>query len=344
MTVLVFLSCCSKGTRSEDETQAPAHLSSAAVRAPVVSGSFYPSDPQELRTLVHSLLQSVREDPARTILHDPVEMILVPHAGYLFSGRTQAYAYAEIAGSHYDTVVLLGSPHRVLVNGASIYCGKGFRMPWGTVPVDRELSEALVKSSDLINGEQLPHLPEHSLEVQLPFLSAAVGNFAIVPILVMGDVKTLDTVAAAIFHEVGKISIKKKLLYVISSDLSHFPKKQDALRCDGEMMDAFLSLDAARLLRTEKEIMKRGVPNLACAMCGIDAAYVGLKIAAAIGIRKAVLLHRSVSSDAGIEGVSEERVVGYAAVALLSASPSTGFDFPLKRDERIFVELPKNFQ
>ena len=339
LTVLLFAPCCSKRAQSEDKKgyQEPSRF--AHVREPAVSGSFYPNDPQDLQALVHSLLHAAREDPGRTQIKDPVRMILVPHAGYVFSGRTQAYAYAELSRERYDTVLLIGSPHRVPVNGASVYCGDGFRMPWGIVPVDRELAEAIVRSSDLINGDELPHLLEHSLEVQLPFLNAVLESFSIVPILIMGDEKTLDEVADAVLRTVQEASPERKILYVISTDLSHFPKKGDAIRCDREMVDAFMSLDANRLLEKEYEIMKRGIPNLACTMCGIDAAYVGLKIAGAIGVRKAALLHMSVSSDAGIKGASEDRVVGYAAVALLSDSLSnTGNEFePLSKGEEEFL-------
>ncbi len=313
------------------------------VREPAVSGSFYPDDLKELDAMIESFLKKAVEDPRRVKVDTPIHLILVPHAGYVFSGRTAAYAYAEIMGEPYDTVVLIGPPHRVAVTGASVYCGKGFRIPFGVIPVDTALAKAIVRSSDIVNDDEHPHIPEHSLEVQLPFLHKVLGTFSIVPILVMGEEKTLDRVAAAILEGIKETHTpEKRILFVISTDLSHFPNSNDALKCDSEIVKAFMTLDTGNLLKTNDEIMKWGIPNLACAMCGLDATYVGIKIANAIGADNAVLLHMSTSSDAGIPGASEERVVGYASVAVTSAHTTPGiretstFE-PLMKEEQEFL-------
>ena len=91
------------------------------IRPPTVAGSFYPADAEELERLVDGLLKKAKKDLDDNILREHVLMILAPHAGYDFSGRTAAYAFAPIMGKEYDTVILLGSPHRVPVNGAAVY-------------------------------------------------------------------------------------------------------------------------------------------------------------------------------------------------------------------------------
>jgi len=345
---IIYLSNCSRKKSTEEEIKIQnlpevVHENLDQVREPAVSGSFYPDDPKELDAMIENFLKKAGEDPHRVKVDTPIHLILVPHAGYVFSGGTAAYAYIEITGEPYDTVVLIGPPHRVAVAGASVYCGKGFKIPFGVIPVDTELAQAIVRSSDIVNDDEYPHIPEHSIEVQLPFLHKILGIFSIVPILVMGEEKTLDRVAAAILEGIKDTHTpEKRILFVISTDLAHFPNYKDALKCDAEIVKAFMTLDAGNLLKTNDEIMKWGIPNLACAMCGLDAAYVGIKIANAIGADKAVLLHMSTSLDAGIPGGSEERVVGYASVAVTSAhtisrTHETSTFEPLMKEEQEFL-------
>jgi len=323
---IIFISNCSREKKPAEKDKArvlyePQEDITSSIREPTVAGTFYPDDPGVLDKMVEHFLSSAREDKSIRKINEPIAIILVPHAGYVVSGRTAAYAYALLEGRDYDIVVLIGSPHRADVHGASVYCGCGFRIPFGVIPVDTDLARAVVSSSELITDNELPHRYEHSLEVQLPFLEKVLDDFAIVPILVMGDAKTLDHIALAIFKAVSKAcGTGKSILYIVSTDLSHYPKKEDAVKCDSEILQAFLSLEGDTLLKTNDDIMKRGVYNLACAMCGLDAAYVGIKIANAAGANKAVILHRSVSSDAGIEGVSSEQVVGYASVAVTATA------------------------
>jgi AmmeMemoRadiSam system protein B len=103
---------------------------------------------------------------------------------------------------------------------------------------------------------------------------------------------------------------------VISTDLSHYPEKSVSIFCDAAILEAFCSLDCKRLLSVDRELMQQGTKNLLCTMCGLEAAYIGIRVARALSAERAVVLHRSVSSDALVEGVDETRVVGYAAVSV----------------------------
>ena len=139
----------------------------------------------------------------------------------------------------------------------------------------------------------------------------------------MGDQNTLNSVSHGIVKAVAEVTgTGRKVLYVISTDLSHFPEKNDALRSDFEILKAFCSLNGDILIQTDKNIMDRKIANLSCTMCGLDAAYVGIQIANAHKAERAIILNRSVSSDAGIKGVTEESVVGYASVAIIGMSES----------------------
>jgi len=291
--------------------------SGSVVREPAVAGGFYPADPAALDRQIEGFLKNVCEDKDRKLLDERPSIILVPHAGYIYSGQTAAYAFAALEKWTYDTVFLIGQPHRVTVYGASVYCGSGWRTPCGVVPVDTGLVKALVESSGLINDNAQPHRREHSLEVELPFLQKVLGDFSIVPMLVMGEPTVLDVITRSIIDTVSKhCGPDRSILYVISTDLSHYPKKTDAYTSDTAILRAFCSLDGMTLLKENIDILESGIPNLACTMCGLDAAYVGIRIANTIGADNAVVLHRGVSSDAGCEGATDDHVVGYAAVAV----------------------------
>ncbi len=288
-----------------------------AVRAAAVAGQFYPGEPAELKEFIGKLLAEAGRQTERLTGKERLLGLLVPHAGYVFSARTAAHAYAALEGRRYESVVIIGPPHTYPLSGASIYCCRGFATPLGVAAVDQELAEAIASSSEQIQCSAAPHLREHSIEVQLPFLQQALGSFRFVPILVMGPPEVLDAVALGIIQGIRRqYGEKGRVLFVISSDLAHYPDRKGALESDGEILEAFCSLDANELLRKDAELMGRGIGQLQCTMGGLDAAYVGLKIARAFGADRAILLHSSVSSDAGIPGASEDSVVGYGAVAV----------------------------
>jgi AmmeMemoRadiSam system protein B len=288
-----------------------------SIRIPAVAGSFYPADRGELERMIDGFLKQAKKDLDEKFSKESILMVFAPHAGYVFSGRTASYAFAPIMGRKYDTVVLIGSPHGVPVNGASVYCGNGFSTPLGIIPVNNELANTIVETIDLIYADDQPHIPEHSLEVELPFLKKVLGDFTIVPILVSGNRQQLDLVAQAITDSIRRSrGSTEGILFVISTDLSHYPKQEDAIRSDSEILDALCTLDTDTLVYKDNEIMGRGIQNLACTMCGLEAVYVGIQIANIIGAEKALLLHTSTSADAEVPGASADSVVGYGAVVI----------------------------
>jgi len=320
----------------EQHIPPPTEESPLRIRKPAVAGTFYPAEAADLEKMVKLFLS--KADKSKTRLSGSILEILVPHAGFVFSGQTAACCYAALEGIRYDTIILIGPPHRVPVSGGSVYCGDAFETPLGLVPVDTELANALARSSSLINRDETPHIQEHSLEVQLPFLQIVLGDFSIVPLLVMGDKESLDQIAQVLSSVVFS-QREKNTLFVISTDLAHFPKKQDAVASDRAILEAFASLDGEKLLAADREIMQRGIPNLVCTMCGIDAAYIGQKIAGGFRTSKAVILHTSVSSDTDMVQTSPERVVGYGAVAVTVSEEELK-----QRNSRIIEKLNKKEQ
>jgi AmmeMemoRadiSam system protein B/AmmeMemoRadiSam system protein A len=323
----------------QKKPQAASSVSFSGTRPPAAAGSFYPAEPAQLRAMVTGFLAHARQDSAQAPGDQRVVGILVPHAGYVFSGPTAAAAFKMLEGRQYDRVILLGPPHTMAVRGASVYCGLAFQTPLGNVPVDTTLARAIVHASPVMNDDPAPHAAEHSLEVELPFLQTVLENARIVPILVMGDSGTLDSVAKAIIDAVGKSSGGfSRTLLVVSSDLAHYPGAADAQAIDKEILAAFASLDAQKLLAVDRKIMGRNVANLACTMCGLDAAYVGLQVARAAGASAAQILDTRTSADAGVEGAGKESVVGYGSVVLTGpAGPAASLMAPLTDNEQAFL-------
>ncbi len=218
------------------------------IRKPAVAGTFYPADPIKLSKAIAEMF--ARSDkPALT--GRPLALI-VPHAGYTYSGLTAARAYKLLQGEEYDTVVLISPSHTVFFKGASVYTGDGYETPLGTVETDRRLAERIASINPSVYVSKMGHAVgaargEHALEVQLPFLQVVLGRFRLVAI-VMGDqeedtIRSLGETLAAALKDTNT-------LMVASTDLSHFHTEKEARRLDGAVREAVEKYDPDLLLRT----------------------------------------------------------------------------------------------
>ncbi|MBF0125759.1 MAG: AmmeMemoRadiSam system protein B [Magnetococcales bacterium] len=202
------------------------------VRAPAVAGMFYPGEAGELRNLVRTLLAQAPEVKA-----DPVAMV-VPHAGFIYSGRTAACAYKSLpaAPAHAPRrVFLLGPSHRVPLRGVSVGDYTAYGTPLGPVEVDQE-AVARLAARPHVSTDDAAHRLEHSLETQLPFLQETLVHFRIVPI-VYGD-----TSGQALAELLASCRRPDDLI-VVSTDLSHFHPYEEARLRDARSNEAVLSLD-----------------------------------------------------------------------------------------------------
>jgi len=200
-------------------------------RAAAVAGSFYPARPTELRDMVQGFLASVKTNaPA------PKAMI-VPHAGYIYSGAVAAAAYARLAPvrNTIKRVVLLGPAHRVAVNGLATVNTEAFDTPLGSVPIDRQAIEQCLSLPQVSVSDEA-HLYEHSLEVHLPFLQTCLESFTLVP-FVVGDTNEND-----VAEVLERLWGGEETLIVISSDLSHFHDYETANTMDRKTSQAIESL------------------------------------------------------------------------------------------------------
>ncbi len=206
-----------------------------AVRPPAVAGQFYPSNPRELARLVDGFLAAGAPLDAAGSQAVP-KALVVPHAGYVYSGPIAGLAYATLApaAQRIKRVVLLGPCHRVPVRGLALPGCGAMATPLGEVAVDAAAASGL----DHVVTRPDVHAEEHSIEVQLPFLQRALGEFSVVP-LAVGDAS-----AAEVAGVLEALWGGEETLIVISSDLSHYHRYDEARAIDEATIAAVLGLRA----------------------------------------------------------------------------------------------------
>lgn len=265
-----------------------------SLRPAAVAGMFYPAAPRELAGEVDDLLgHSAGADFAPGF----PKALIVPHAGYVYSGGIAAEAYDRLrpARGIVRRVVLLGPCHRVPVRGLALPGAAAFDTPLGRVPVDRSATEALAGLPQVVVSDAV-HAEEHALEVQLPFLQRVLGEFSLVP-LAVGSA-TASEVAAVI----EKLWGGEETLIVISSDLSHYHPYDEACAIDRATARAILEFDA-------------GIDHEQA--CGATPVAGLLLAARRRGLNIELLDLRNSGDTAGGRG----RVVGYGAFALWEGAP-----------------------
>lgn len=256
-------------------------------RDAAVAGYFYEADAGRLRHDVSQLLdtQEVNSDGMP-------EALIVPHAGYIYSGSTAACAYNCLLTDpdQLHRVLLIGPAHRVHVDGMAIPSVDAFTTPLGDVPLDRAGLE-LIASLPGVSILDEAHRQEHSLEVQLPFLQMVLNDFTLIPVVV--GAAAANRVAAVI----DAFAEDPHTLVVISSDLSHFLGYDEARRVDSQTCEAIL----------EKKTSLRG--KQACGAAAIN----GLMASDCVQNMQVKMLQACNSGDTAGQ---RDRVVGYAAFAL----------------------------
>lgn len=260
-----------------------------SIRPSAVAGSFYAYPRQALEKEVSLLLQEARP----TTRAEAPKAIIVPHAGYIYSGPTAAIAYASLSEVRdaIRRVVLLGPVHRVPVRGLALPGVDAFETPLGKVELDQD-AIALISNLPQVMVSAAAHALEHSLEVQLPFLQTVLGNFKLVPLAVG------DATPAEVASVLDKLWGGAETLIVISSDLSHFLPYYVAQSVDQETVQSILDL--------------RG-PISHEQACGGTPINGFLMTAERHHLRPQLLDYRN-SGDTGGE---KNRVVGYASFAFM---------------------------
>jgi AmmeMemoRadiSam system protein B len=255
-------------------------------RPPAVAGLFYPDDPYELRAVLSGYLDQSPDVPGRP------KAIIVPHAGYVYSGPIAAAAYRALAAvaSGIERVVLAGPSHRIPVPGIAVPDVAAFETPLGRIPLDRAMLDRLLTLPDVF-ATNLPHRLEHSLEVQLPFLQVTLPPFSLVP-LAVGEAKPESM--AAVFEACWG---GPETLIVVSSDLSHYRDYAGAQAVDG---------------RTVQAILERRDDLADEQACGCRVLNGFMRVARQRGLNVRALDVRNSGDTSG----DRSRVVGYGAFAI----------------------------
>lgn len=301
------------------------------VRPPSVAGSFYPGSPGDLRRLVGTLFAAAARLPRASSAEADGRVLpmglLVPHAGLVYSGIPAAAAWACLgpepggfgdSGGAAETaeppvVVLLGTNHRAAwLDGVGAWDAGAWTVPTGDVGVDGALAGDVAALGPPFVIDRDAHRGEHSLEVQLPLLMAVAPGARIVPLAVSAGTGRRAVEAGERLGRLlaGRRAAGDRIVLAISSDMAHYPPADACVRATEALLPAILGLDPARLASLEQDMRVAGIRGLACGMCGIEPAVLGLAALQAMGATTGTVLAASTSADAG--GLPDH-TVGYLA-------------------------------
>ncbi len=278
-------------------------------RKAAVAGKFYPGTKQELEKELVTLFEA---DKKKANCALPLQALISPHAGYIFSGEVAASAYSQIPDkANYKRVFVLASSHQFHFRGASVYSLGNYETPLGEIIVDKNLGEKLTKSFDIFVDKPEAHTNEHSLEVQLPFLQHKLGNkFKLVPIILgtnrADDCKKLAKALTPYFTNEN--------LFVISTDFSHYPSYDSANKLDFITANSICRNKPEQLLSTLENNAASLVDNLSTSLCGWTSVLTLLYLTENKAYQYSQIDYQN-SGDAKIYG-DKKQVVGYSAIAV----------------------------
>jgi hypothetical protein len=270
--VFILMGCIGQQQKAQD-----------VVRKPAVAGTFYPSSSDNLTKAVDYLLDNAPE----LEINGSIVGLIAPHAGYAYSGQVAAYSFKQIKGRNFSTVIIIGPSHHYNFNGASLGNFTYFETPLGKVKVSNMTNE--LRAENVFVSFPEAQEPEHSVEVEVPFLQRVLDSFEIVPI-VTGSVDP-ETLANAIINH-----LDEHTLIVASSDLSHYHPYNEAVSLDKNCLDAFSTLNVTMMNE--------------CELCGQIPVLTLMRIANKLGLQSQVLAYMNSGDVTG----DASSVVGYSSV------------------------------
>ncbi len=304
-------------TPVESPTAAPSTIPTPSpvgdhIRPPAVAGSWYPADPALLQEMVDGMLARITPVDGAPIA------LIVPHAGYAYSGEVAATGFRQMENGAYEVAVIIASDHQPpLSNPISVWDTGGFETPLGIVPVDVELAQALINADPHITADPAAHTDEHPIEIELPFLQRTCPHCRLVPVLMGSDEpETIHALAQALLS----VLPARRAIVIASSDLSHYPSYEDARQVDGATLAAIETGDPDTVHTTIQGLMQSGRPNLVTCACGEAPIRVVMEVARGLGADTITVLRYANSGDTGGD---REQVVGYGAVMFWHYEPPT---------------------
>ena len=321
LTAVMMMNMCNGQTNKE-----------VVVRPATQANRFYTGDARELSEEVDSLLALHRGET----IYNNVAALIVPHAGYYFSGNVAAAAYMAVpTDKQYKRIFLLGPSHHEWLDGASVNTEADYyATPLGQVKVDHDVAVALTEADSVFCYQPKAHDREHCLEVQLPFLQRRFGDGKsiqtgvdavppIVPIIIStNDFQKLKRIAEAL-----KPYLTEENLFIVSSDFSHYPSYEDACKVDARTGKAVESGDVEQFITVLEENARSGVRNLATSACGeLAIATLVMMIDSTYEVK-----HLLYQNSGDIDDHYHSRVVGYHAFAIVRKASQ---EFSLTDDDK----------
>jgi AmmeMemoRadiSam system protein B len=271
---------------------------SQRVRQSVIAGQWYPGNARQLERMINGFFENV----VHADLEGRLIGLISPHAGYMYSGQTAAYAYDQTRGKSFDVVVVISPVHRMPVGRFAITSADAYETPLGQVMLDSEMVDELGKH---VSIDRVGFDGEHSLEIQLPFLQVAMGSFRLLPVMV--GVSSFEA-AAELGAALAKVLDGRNALVVASTDMHHIDRYEEVVRRDAIVIDAIASFDMERI--------KEALSPWDCSVCGRIPVYAMLTAAKQLGADRVQILHHTNSGDVTGDRNPPHYIVGYMAAAV----------------------------
>jgi AmmeMemoRadiSam system protein B len=295
------------------------HGAMESIRNAVVAGQFYPGNEKSLKQQIEECFLDKRgfgEIPLLKKVGLPLRGLVVPHAGFVYSGAIASHGYAHLAEHGFaDTFIILGPNHTGMGSGVSVMTEGAWKTPFGTIPIDSSLAQTI--STGIIDKDVTAHTYEHSIEVQLPFLQyiARGRKFEFVPIcMMMQDYDTVQEVGAILAEAYQKS--KKNIVLIASSDFSHAGFNYQSMPPQGMRVDRYAekqdTLAIQSILALDPEGLIKAVKEHNITMCGYGPVAAMLFATKKLGATKAKLLKYGTSYEVH----PNSSCVGYGTIAI----------------------------
>ena len=293
-------------------------------RQPVAAGRFYSANPETLRNDIALLFKNCKIAPD----NKSIRAIISPHAGYVYSGKIAAAAFSTISPKKvYKNIFIIGSSHMMLFDGASAYNSGDFITPIGKIRVNDEIADKLKSENKEFDFPSTCHIQEHSIEVQLPFIQY---YFEDTPMIVPIIIGTNNENSIKQIAEILRPWFTPDNLFIISSDFSHYPSYEDAIKVDKLTAESIISGNSKIFLSTLKQNSSKQIPGLATSMCGWSSGLLLLHLLE--GNNQVEIKHVDYCNSGDYRFGSKDEVVGYHAIIIAEKNRRKESDLKIKSD------------
>jgi MEMO1 family protein len=294
------------------QTDKQSQIDNDSIHKPAFAGQFYSDDPVILKNQINAFLNNAVPQKVDSAL-----AIIVPHAGYIYSGQIDIDGYNQIKQNKYDLIVILGTNHTTEgLTGISLYPKGGFSTPIGVAEIDNEVAEKLLKADKDVTANLSIFDKEHSVEIQVPFIKYFFPDAKILPLIVAEpDIEMCKKFAKALVSSIEN----KKVLVVASSDFSHYPSFDNAIKIDNNTLKTIAGLNPDKIVKVMEDQLEESVPQLLTCACGEAPILAAVSFANEVGAKSASIISYSNSGYNPI-GTSA-KVVGYGAVIISKGNP-----------------------